>query len=72
MSISEFVQENIWLGPPQVYELSRMANFFAASDLKSFAEKRQKAGIERWLPVGFKTTTGLMTVLPGMCTVCPL
>jgi len=64
-AISEHVQGNIWLAPPQIYELSRMAHFENAKDLKEFASTRQRSGITRWLPVGKKTSNGLMTVLPG-------
>lgn len=64
-AISEHVQGNIWLAPPQIYELCRLAHFETSKDIKSFASTRQLSGICRWLPVG-KTSKGLMmTVLPG-------
>lgn len=60
------MQGHIWLAPPQLYELSRLAEINSAENLKIFSKKRQQQGIERWLPIRCKTKNGdIMTILPG-------
>ncbi len=64
------MQGQIWLAPPQLYELSRLAQINSAEDLKIFSKKRQVDGIERWLPIRCKTKNGhIMTILPGRKTL---
>ena len=52
-----------------MYELCRLAHFNHGDDLEMFAKERQNLGIERWLPIGFKTNSGLVTVLPGKYSI---
>ena len=60
------MQGHIWLAPPQLYELSRLAEINNAENLKIFSKKRQQQGLERWLPIRCKTKNGdIMTILPG-------
>lgn len=63
--LDEHVQERVFLAPPQVYELSRIANLHNFDAVKTFAESRQKLGTERWLPVIATYTDGALSVLPG-------
>jgi len=64
-SIMEQVKGDIWLPPPQFYELSRMAHFVDYDHLREFAAGRQQRGVERWLPIFLPTRSGRMTVYPG-------
>ena len=56
---------NAFLAPPQVYELSRLANFPSYQGLKSFAEKREFLGCQRWTPQLIGHRDGAVLVLPG-------
>ena len=64
-AVWEHVQGHIWLAPPQVYELSRLAHFSKGHQLREYASERQRSGVQRWLPVALRTSNGIMTVLPG-------
>lgn len=61
----EFEKSNIFLPPPQIYELSRLANFTKHSNIKEFSIDRQKHGIERWMPVRISCSDGITACLPG-------
>lgn len=64
-SIVEQVRGDIWLPPPQLYELSRMANFVECDHLQRFAAQRQRRGVERWLPIIRPTSSGRLSIYPG-------
>jgi len=63
--LEEHIQKRAILAPPQVYELSRISNFNHLSDLKFFAAKREKSGVERWCAVITGLKDGAMLTLPG-------
>lgn len=46
-----FQAQDLWIAPPQFYELSRMCRFPLLSDLHNFSSKRATEGCEHWLPV---------------------
>ncbi|XP_077375992.1 acyl-coenzyme A diphosphatase NUDT19 [Festucalex cinctus] len=60
-----FRARNLWVAPPQFYELSRMCLFPSLSDLGAFARQRGTDGCEQWLPVIFLQDDSFMSVLPG-------
>jgi len=64
-SIVDQVKGDIWLPPPQLYELSRMANFVECDHLQQFAAERQRRGVERWLPILVPTSSGQLSLYPG-------
>jgi len=55
----------LWLAPPQVYELCRLLNFRSAERLAEFCMSRHKQGCVSWLPVRLQCDDGLISLLPG-------
>ena len=64
--MKKWKNEDIWLAPPQVYELSRLLNIKKYEELKKFTTKREKFGVERFLPVRLIANDGWISLLPGM------
>lgn len=56
---------DLWLPPPQLYEISRFLQFSHFDTMKSFAQERSKKGLERYLPVRVNTNNGVISILPG-------
>uniref|UniRef100_H3C472 Acyl-coenzyme A diphosphatase NUDT19 n=1 Tax=Tetraodon nigroviridis TaxID=99883 RepID=H3C472_TETNG len=46
-----FQAQQLWIAPPQFYELSRLRQLPSLLDLHSFSSKRATEGCEHWLPV---------------------
>lgn len=63
--LEEHFQKRAVLAPPQVYELSRLSSFSSFAQLKDFAEKRERNGIERWCARITGLKDGAMLALPG-------
>lgn len=63
--LDEHSTADVFLAPPQVYELSRLCNFSEFDSLRQFAAERQSQGIERWLPVISTYQDGAVALLPG-------
>ncbi|KAH8255319.1 hypothetical protein KR038_000918 [Drosophila bunnanda] len=59
------LKKELWLPPPQFYELSRCLNFPSLDDLRKFAEKRSEKGIDLIHPVMYKCKNGVVHLLPG-------
>ncbi|KAI4470665.1 testosterone-regulated protein rp2 [Holotrichia oblita] len=59
------MKEELILGPPQVYEMSRLRTFMDIDELLKFASERSKEGVERYFPTRIKTKGGICTILPG-------
>ncbi|XP_016975960.1 nucleoside diphosphate-linked moiety X motif 19 [Drosophila rhopaloa] len=55
----------IWLLPPQVYELSRLIGVKEYQNLLDFAIKRSRLGTTMYLPVGYDCQGSVVFVLPG-------
>uniref|UniRef100_A0A8D0H164 Acyl-coenzyme A diphosphatase NUDT19 n=1 Tax=Sphenodon punctatus TaxID=8508 RepID=A0A8D0H164_SPHPU len=64
-AIELFKSQEIWMPPPQFYELCRLCNFSSLSDLHKFGSDRSLEGCERWMPVILSTSDGYMQLLPG-------
>ncbi|XP_062996988.1 acyl-coenzyme A diphosphatase NUDT19 [Elgaria multicarinata webbii] len=60
-----FKSKDIWIAPPQFYELRRLCNFSSLHDLHRFGFERASEGCERWLPVLLVAPDGHMQLLPG-------
>lgn len=63
--LDEHSSADVFLAPPQVYELSRLSNFSEFDTLRQFSADRQRLGIERWLPVISTYQDGAVALLPG-------
>lgn len=62
-----FQAQELWIAPPQFYELSRMCHFPFLVDLHNFSIKRATEGCEHWLPVLSKDEHNRMvSLLPGL------
>lgn len=60
-----FVSKEIWLAPPQFYEIRRLENFASLSDLHKFCLDLALEEVERWLPISLLTADGRIQLLPG-------
>ncbi|XP_004475165.1 acyl-coenzyme A diphosphatase NUDT19 [Dasypus novemcinctus] len=60
-----FMSKEIWLAPPQFYEIRRLENFASLSDLHKFCLDHAKEGRERWLPITLLTADGVLQLFPG-------
>ncbi|CAL8288525.1 unnamed protein product [Merluccius merluccius] len=55
----------LWVAPPQFYELSRLCRHPSLRELHAFASQRAEEGCEHWLPVILETDTHQSVLLPG-------
>nr|XP_026246978.1 nucleoside diphosphate-linked moiety X motif 19 [Urocitellus parryii] len=60
-----FISKEIWLAPPQFYEVRRLENFASLSDLHKFCLDRALEEVERWMPITYLTADGMLQLLPG-------
>ncbi|KAM8963108.1 acyl-coenzyme A diphosphatase NUDT19 [Lycaon pictus] len=60
-----FMKKEIWLVPPQFYEIRRLANFTSLADLHKFCLDGTSEGIEKWMPITFLTANAMVQLLPG-------
>lgn len=58
-------QKEIWLPPPQSYELGRLKNMPSLDILVQYAKKRNSQGITLLFPVSCKCSDGVVALLPG-------
>jgi hypothetical protein len=63
--LGEHLQAKAFIAPPQIYELSRLANFRQFQELKNFAIYREQFGIERWTYYVDGLQDGALLALPG-------
>ncbi|CAH1779779.1 unnamed protein product [Owenia fusiformis] len=61
----DFKNEKLWIAPPQVYELARIANFSKYDDLLKFSKERATEGCEQIMPVISMCTDGRLSLYPG-------
>ncbi|KAJ7311920.1 hypothetical protein JRQ81_006240 [Phrynocephalus forsythii] len=64
-AIELFKSQDIWIAPPQFYELCRLYNFSSLHDLHRFGSERAVEGCERWMPVILVASDGHIQLLPG-------
>ncbi|KAM3876936.1 acyl-coenzyme A diphosphatase NUDT19 [Diretmus argenteus] len=63
--IHSYQARELWIAPPQLYELSRMCRFPLLSDLHNFSSQRATEGCEQWLPVRLVKDDCHISLLPG-------
>ncbi|XP_040889782.1 nucleoside diphosphate-linked moiety X motif 19 [Toxotes jaculatrix] len=63
--LQSYQAKELWIAPPQFYELSRMCRFPSVNDLHNFASQRATEGCERWLPVVVLKDEHHISLLPG-------
>ncbi|XP_039990795.1 nucleoside diphosphate-linked moiety X motif 19 [Xiphias gladius] len=63
--LQSYQAQELWIAPPQFYELSRMCRLPSLNDLHDFARWRATEGCERWLPVYFLKEEHYIVLLPG-------
>ncbi|EDW03195.1 nucleoside diphosphate-linked moiety X motif 19 [Drosophila grimshawi] len=60
------IKKQVWLPPPQYYELSRCLNFQSLEQLRQFAQLRgAKCNVLIAQPVLYQCTDGIVQLLPG-------
>lgn len=57
--------EQVFLAPPQVYELSRILQFQQLDMFNTFMKARESLGTQRWLPVIYTYDDGALSFVPG-------
>ncbi|KAM3625023.1 uncharacterized protein V6R79_005791 [Siganus canaliculatus] len=62
--LQSYHAREMWVAPPQFYELSRLCRFPLLDDLHSFCSQRATEGCEQWMPV-IRTDEQPMSLLPG-------
>ncbi|XP_047436607.1 nucleoside diphosphate-linked moiety X motif 19 [Mugil cephalus] len=63
--LQSYQARELWIAPPQFYELSRMCRFPLLRDLHNFSRQRATEGCEQWLPVVVLQDERYMSLLPG-------
>ncbi|XP_043937815.1 nucleoside diphosphate-linked moiety X motif 19 [Protopterus annectens] len=64
-ALTSFRNKEIWIAPPQFYEMSRLCHFSSLSNLHHFCQQRSLEGCERWMAHIIKTSDGFFHILPG-------
>lgn len=60
-----FENEELWLPPPQLYELFRLIRKLDIEDVMKFAKSREKLGTTLFLPVRYQLNNAMMAAYPG-------
>ncbi|KAM7406331.1 hypothetical protein PAMP_000714 [Pampus punctatissimus] len=63
--LQSYQARELWIAPPQFYELSRMCRFPLLNDLHNFSSQRATEGCEQWLPVVVLKDEHYISLLPG-------
>lgn len=63
--LQSFEDQEVWLPPPQFYELSRLCRYPSFVELHRFASERATEGCERWMPVISVEGAQNVLLLPG-------
>ncbi|KAJ7999354.1 hypothetical protein DPEC_G00193530 [Dallia pectoralis] len=63
--LQSYRDRDLWIAPPQFYDLSRLCRFPFLLDLHSFSTLRAAEGCERWLPVRMVSGKNFVALLPG-------
>ncbi|XP_016404806.1 nucleoside diphosphate-linked moiety X motif 19-like [Sinocyclocheilus rhinocerous] len=63
--LHSYKSKEIWIAPPQFYELGRMCRCPALADLHRFAWQRSLEGCEQWLPIHLVAPDCFASILPG-------
>ncbi|KAL1769239.1 nucleoside diphosphate-linked moiety X motif 19 [Sigmodon hispidus] len=60
-----FLAKEIWLAPPQFYEMRRLETFASLSALYRFSSDHPLEITQKWLPIVLSTANGFVSLLPG-------
>ncbi|XP_043101002.1 nucleoside diphosphate-linked moiety X motif 19 [Puntigrus tetrazona] len=63
--LHSYKSKDIWIAPPQYYDLGRMCRFPSLRDLHRFAWQRSLEGCEQWLPIHMVAPDCFASILPG-------
>ncbi|KAG9341994.1 hypothetical protein JZ751_018312 [Albula glossodonta] len=63
--LQSYQARELWIAPPQFYDLRRMCHLLQLQDLHNFAKERALEGCEQWLPVRLVSTNCHISLLPG-------
>uniref|UniRef100_A0A8C7ILC9 Acyl-coenzyme A diphosphatase NUDT19 n=1 Tax=Oncorhynchus kisutch TaxID=8019 RepID=A0A8C7ILC9_ONCKI len=63
--LHSYQTREMWIAPPQFYDLSRMCRFPSLQNLHSFSRQRASEGCEQWLPVRMVSDSYYISLLPG-------
>uniref|UniRef100_A0A182PG34 Nudix hydrolase domain-containing protein n=1 Tax=Anopheles epiroticus TaxID=199890 RepID=A0A182PG34_9DIPT len=63
--LSAHSEGNLWLAPPQAYELHRLSHVRDINVIVRLAKERKRFGTTTFCPVGFNAADGFIGVLPG-------
>uniref|UniRef100_A0A182NAU4 Nudix hydrolase domain-containing protein n=1 Tax=Anopheles dirus TaxID=7168 RepID=A0A182NAU4_9DIPT len=63
--LSAHSEGELWLAPPQAYELQRLSHVHDIDALVAFARTRRDKGTTPFCPVGYNASDGYFGVLPG-------
>ncbi|XP_041918538.1 nucleoside diphosphate-linked moiety X motif 19 isoform X1 [Alosa sapidissima] len=63
--LQSYEARELWIAPPQLYDLSRLCHFRGLDDLHRFAEQRSLEGCEQWLPIRLTSADCYISLLPG-------
>lgn len=64
-AVELFNSGEVWIAPPQLYELCRLCRFSSLRDLEQFSSERALEGCERWMSVVLMASDGYIQLLPG-------
>lgn len=67
--LQSYQAQELWIAPPQFYELSRMCRLPLLNDLHNFSNLRATEGCEQWLPVLHTKDENYISLLPGTDSV---
>lgn len=60
-----FANKELWLPPPQFYELARLSRKSDVEDVIKFAKNRERHGTTLFLPVQYKLKDAMLSAYPG-------
>lgn len=63
--LEQWYNKELWLPPPQIYEISRLVQLSKYEELNRFARWRGKMGFDRYMPLHINACNGLLAVMPG-------
>ncbi|XP_017274170.1 nucleoside diphosphate-linked moiety X motif 19 [Kryptolebias marmoratus] len=63
--LQSYREQQLWIPPPQFYELSRLCRFPSLNDLHKFAYRRATEGCEQWMPVVVSEDDHYTSLMPG-------
>ncbi|XP_078107908.1 acyl-coenzyme A diphosphatase NUDT19 isoform X2 [Sander vitreus] len=63
--LQSYQARELWIAPPQFYELSRMCRLPLLYDIHNFSSQRATEGCEQWLPVVSLKDEHYISLLPG-------